>query len=94
MDEEKNNSKQIYIAIIVAIVVIAAGGYFVLGGTNSESLKLAVYHQPDSKDTITLYKSEGAWKVYYDSEFDVYCWEYSGTAGGCKTSAELKITRR
>lgn len=93
MDEEKNNSKQIYIAIIVAIVLIAAGGYFVLGG-NTESIKSAVYHQPDSKDTITLYKSEGAWKVYYDSEFDVYCWEYSGTAGGCKTSAELKITRR
>lgn len=42
----------------------------------------------NNKDTIKLYKDEGFSRVYYDSEFKVYCWKI-GDGLSCIAESEL-----
>ncbi len=82
---DKNTKIPAYIAILLAIILIIAAAFFII---NEDSTN-GKYNVDLNRDTIKLYKDEGYARVYYDSEFEVYCWEI-GEGVSCKTKSELE----
>ncbi len=81
---DKDTKIPAYIATILAVILILAASLFIIDDSTNGK-----YNVDLNKDTIKLYKDEGYAKVYYDSEFEIYCWEI-GTGLSCKTKAELE----